>query len=232
MRQKLNTLTQQKSLLTSINVTPTFVPTPVQQRVLLLPIPKKKKKVIRTKKKAVTTQGYNVKARPLKKKGAKKKPRLVKVNKAPLTKRKAQDLRNYITDTSLSRTATIKRTKGKPVKSKLNVPVNYASRTRKKFRTHRIVKGKRKPLPKGKVIERKRFIGDTKQEKKKLTLRRRISQLEKQSKRKSVSRRTPRRRAPQRKPIKRTIAKKRVLSPAQIRALKRGRQILAKKRKG
>ncbi|KKL08224.1 hypothetical protein LCGC14_2577980, partial [marine sediment metagenome] len=155
-------------------------------------------------------QGFNVFARPIKKRKGQKRPKLIRVNKAPLTKTRAKDLRNFIADTSLARTAKITATKAKPKKPKLNVPRKYASRTKKKFRTFRIIKGKRKPLPRGKVIERGKFLLDTKQEKQKITLKRRIAQLSKASKR---------------KPMKRiTTKKKRTLSQAQLDALAKGRK--------
>ena len=103
------------------------------------------------------------------------------MNKVPLSKTRAKDLRNYVTDTSLARTAKIKKTKLKPKKPKLKTPRGYSKRTDFKFRKHKIVKGKRKPLTKGKVIERRKRLLDTKQEKKQITLKRRIAQIERKS---------------------------------------------------
>jgi len=170
------------------------------------PIPRlrktKKRKVVKRK-----VQAYNVYARPLKKRKGQKIPKLIKINKVPLGKTKAKNLRNYITDTSLSRTARLRKTKGKPGKTKLNIPSGYAKRTKKKFRTYRIVKGKRKALPKGKVIERRKRILDTRQEKKQITLRRRVKQITKPKKRKVVKRTVRKVTRPTRttrKPIRRT----------------------------
>ncbi len=152
------------------------------------------KKKVRVKKKPKKREvGYDVFARPIKKRKGQKKPKLVKINKIPLKKSRARDLRNYIADQSLSRTAKIKATKKKAKKPKLKVPVGYAKRTNVKFRKHRIIKGKRKPLPKGKVIEKRTRLLDTRSERKGITLRRKVSQLEKRSgfkpkKRKSVKR--------------------------------------------
>ena len=56
---------------------------------------------------AIDTQPFNVFAKSTKTK------KLVKVNKVPLSKSRAEDLRNYILDTSLSRSGEIKTTKGK-----------------------------------------------------------------------------------------------------------------------
>ena len=83
-----------------------------------------------------------------------KRPKLIKVNKVPLSKQRAKDYRNFLLDTSLARTGSIKVTTGKPQKGKLNVPLKYASRTTKKFRRVKKVRGKVRKLKKGKVIER------------------------------------------------------------------------------
>lgn len=135
------------------------------------------KKVKGKKKKQKVITGFNVFAKPIKSAQGKKSKRLVKINKVPLTKSKARDLRNFIIDTSLSRTGKTTRTRLKPKSPKLKFPTGYAARTSKKFRTFKIVKGKRIPLAKGKVIERRKHLLDTKQERQKITLRRRIKQI-------------------------------------------------------
>ena len=139
-------------------------------------------------------------ARPLKQTKKRKRPKLIKVSKVPLSKKKAKDLRNYIADTSLSRTARIRPTRGKPTTPRLKVPKSYSKKTSRKFRKHRIVKGKRIPLPKGKVIEKRRYLLDTRQEKKQITLKRRIAQLEREAgirkpikKRKTIKKKSTRR---------------------------------------
>lgn len=144
-------------------------------------IPGRLKKIRRVKKKKKRQQAYNVLARPRKKKGAKKRPKLIKINKVPLTRIRAKDLRNFIADDSLARTSRIKKVKGKPQPPRLKVPKGFAKKTQKKFRTFRIVKGKRKALPKGKVIERRSFLLDRKNERLQIGLRRRVSLLTKQS---------------------------------------------------
>ena len=149
-------------------------------RIPIIPIPRRKKRRrIITKKPVKKKIAYNVFARPLKKKKGRGRPKAVKVNRVPLTKARAKDLRNFVTDTSLSRTARAKKTRGKPKKPKLKFPKNYSKKTTKKFRRHRIVKGKRKPIPKNTVIEKKRNLLDTIQEKNQITLRKRIKQLQK-----------------------------------------------------
>ncbi len=153
-----------------------------------VPIPIKFKKRRRIKKKPKKPQAYEVLGRPLKRTKKGRIPKLIKVSKVPLSKKRAKDLRNYIVDSSLSRTAKIKKRIGKPTETKLKVPKGYSKRTSPKFRRHRIVKGKRIPLPKGKVIERGKFLLDTIQEQKQITLRRRIAQIRKPSKRKTIKR--------------------------------------------
>lgn len=143
------------------------------------------KRIKRVKKKK-EIKAYNVYARPLKKKGQKKQPKLVKVNRKPLTKKRAEDLRNYVLDTSLARTGSIRPTKGKVGKSKLKVPVGYAARTKKKFRSFRRVKGKKKSITTGKIIEKRKNILDTRAEKNKITLRKRIAMINRPVKRKKV----------------------------------------------
>ena len=66
---------------------------------------------------------------------------------------------------------------GKVGKPKLKVPHGYAKKTSFKFRKYRIIKGKRKPLEKGKVIERRKRLLDTRLEKRGITLRKRIKQI-------------------------------------------------------
>jgi len=177
--------TIQKQQLKSVQISKAAVPKVIRVPkipALILPVPTKKKKtrkIRRVVRKKV--QGYNVLARPVKKRKNQKKPKPVKVNKVPLRKTRAKNLRNYITDTSLSRTADLKKTNRKPKKPVLKVPAGYAKRTKNKFRTYKIVKGKRVPLKKGRVIEKRTKLLDTRQEKNKITLRKRLKQLEKRS---------------------------------------------------
>ena len=172
-----------------VKPSPRIAPRP-RPRPPIKPIPKKVKKRRRIKRKPIRRQAYEVWARPLKKRGQKRKPKLIKVSKVPLSKKRARDLRNYITDTSLGRTARIKPSIGKPSTPRLRTPKGYSRKTSKKFRRYRIVKGKRVPLVKGRVIERRRHLLDTRQEKKQITLRRRIAQLSKPPKRKPTKRKT------------------------------------------
>ena len=166
----------------------------------------KKKKTRKVAKKKKPKQSYNVLARPVKRRKGQKRPKLIKINKVPLTRSAAKDLRNHIVDTSLARTSRIKKAKGKPQKSKLKVPKGFAKRTSKKFRTHRIVKGKRVPLPKGKVIEKRGNLLDTRQEKRKIGIRKRIKQITRKPVKRKVTR-TKSKARPTPKPKQRKVFK-------------------------
>lgn len=151
------------------------------------PTVRKTKRRIARRKKTKPSKSFDVLAKPIKTLRGKKARRLIKVNKVPLSRSKARDLRDHIVDTSLSRTARIKPTKGKPKPSRLKVPAGESKRIAKKFRKFRVVKGKRIPLKKGRVIERTKHILDTRQEKRKISLRRRIKQITIKPKKKKMS---------------------------------------------
>lgn len=161
---------------------------------------KKKKKVVKLK------QGYDVFSRPTRV-GKGKRRRIVKLNKVPLTKTKARDLGSFVADKSLARTFSIRKTKGTVRKPRLRVPSGHFSRTKKKFRAFKIVKGKRVSL-KNKRIEKRRNILDTRSEKRGLTLKRQLALLQKKSKKKP----------------------KRKMTKKQLSNLAKGRKMLAKKR--
>lgn len=116
---------------------------------------------------------FDVFAKPIKKGN-----RYIKVNKSPLSFNQARDLRNYITDTSLSRRAQVLPSRNKPGRMTINFPKGYAAKTRFKFRDYRIVNGRKIPLPKGTLIETNRHLLDTNQEKQRIDLARRIKQLQ------------------------------------------------------
>ncbi len=150
---------------------------------------KTKKKKLKPKK---IQQGFHVFARPLKKRKGSKKPKLVKVSKKALTKTQAQDLRNWLLDTSLARTGSIKATIQKPTTPNLKFPRGYATKTAFKFRKVKIRRKKKLVLVKGKVIERsskgRNFLLDTRAERLQITLRQRIKQIRKQPKKKKSKR--------------------------------------------
>lgn len=175
LRQKL--LLRQRTIQVQ-RLRPPRAPFPRVGRILLPPIPKisiksKKKKEKKSKK----VQAYNVVARPTKKRKGQKRPKLVRVNKVPLTKQKAKDLRNFILDRSLARAGGIKKTGGVPKKPVRKVPSGFAKRTSNKFRRTRTIKGKRVLLPQGRVIERSSRLLDTRSERLGITLRKKIRQI-------------------------------------------------------
>ncbi len=160
------------------------IPTVSKKKLPKLKRPKRKPK-----------KAYNAFARPTKKRGRKRKPKLIRVNRVPLTRSRARDVSAFVVDQSLSRRGKIKRTKGIPRKSKLKVPKGYASRTANKYRKFRIVKGKRKPIINS-IIEKRTKLLDTKSERRGITLRRKIRQISPRPKKRSKKkvRRTKKRR--------------------------------------
>jgi hypothetical protein len=176
---------------------PTIRPRPRPPgRPLIIPRVKKR---IRKRRRPRRPQSFEVWARPLKKKGQ-RKPKLIKVSKRPLSKKRAQDLRNYITDTSLSRRAMIRPSKGKIASPRLKTPRRYARRTSHKFRTYKIRKGKRVYLKKGSVLEKSKYLLDRPEEIKQITLKRRIAQLSRPLKKRKLVKRKPTKR---KRPIRR-----------------------------
>lgn len=134
------------------------------------PIIKKKKKVA-----ILRQQGYNVLGKPIRQKG------YVTINKVPLTKKQAKSLGAYMIDTSLSTNFEIEKARKLAKEPKLVFPKNYFNKVKGKLRGFRIRKGQRIPL-KDKWIERKGIARlDTPQEIKKITLLKRISDVEKKS---------------------------------------------------
>ncbi len=185
-KKRVRTLLKQRTVQKTrpLRITPTLIPKKPGR--IIVPIAKKKKRRTRRIKKRKRRQAYNVFARPTKKRKGQKRSKLIRVNKRPLTKAGAKDLRNFIVDHSLSRRGRITRTKGIPKKSRLRVPSGYAKRTANKFRRTRIVKGKRKLLPKNSVIERRRRLLDTISERRGITLRRKIRQISPKRKKRKI----------------------------------------------
>jgi hypothetical protein len=144
------------------------------------PIVKKRKpkRIVEKKKPIIPPSkiGYNVLGKPLKKK------RFVKLNQVPLTKAKARDLGAFLADRSLARTFKLKQTGKVAKKPKLKIPASYYSRTRKKFRDFRRVKGKKIKL-RNKFIEKKgKPLLDTRAERERITLLAQLARLKKKSK--------------------------------------------------
>ena len=180
---------------------PTIIP--------VLKFKKRKVKKVIIKKKG--KQSFDVFAKPVKGK------RLIKINKKPLSRTDAKGLRNLVIDTSLSRQGSIKPRKGIPKKPSIKVPRGFAKITSKKFRRFRIRKGKIIRLPKGRVIERSKHLLDTRQERRKISLRRRIKQLRSKKK-------------PTKKPVKNQPPKRKnnnALQRQRLLNLKKARRIRA-----
>lgn len=134
---------------------------------------------VRRKRKAPSRDfGWNAFARPIKTVGGKRQ-KLVKINRFPITKSRAMDIRDFTLDTSLGRTGRIRRAGRPPTKKRQfgNIPFGYSRTNTRKFRDFRVSKGLRIPLKFGKVIERSRFLLDTPQEVRKIGVRKRIKQL-------------------------------------------------------
>ena len=156
---------------------------------IFLPILKKKKKKLRVSKKKKPKQGYFTLARPLisaktkalaKKRGKKaKRPKFIRVIKKTLRKSRAKDVGSYVTDTSLSRSYKIKKSKKKIQKTGI-APKGYFKKTKSKFRNFRIVKGRRVKL-KNTFIEVRTKLLDRPEERKGIKLRKRISQLQRKA---------------------------------------------------
>jgi len=204
---------------------------------------KRRKKSSKKRVKKSSKRYYDVYAKPV---GGK---RFLIVNDTPLIKSKAEDLRNYVVDTSLSRQAKLKTSTRKPRKSKSKkiktlAPSGYGKKTRNKFRNYKIVKGRKKKLSSGRVIELRKNILDTLQEKKKIGLKRRISQIKstrrkRTRKSKPIRRKTTKRKVSRRitRPKKRVVrrTRKRKITPTQrrilLKRLEKARRVRRRKNK-
>ena len=139
---------------------PKLIPTP--------DVKKKPKKIIQKRKKEIrkkvptkVEQGYDVFVKPAKLKGE-KQIKSKKANLVPLSKDKAERLRDYIIDQTLSRQGRIKPTKKTAEEPQIKVPKT----DEKRFRDFKQVKGERKKLPQGQVIEKAKFSLSQRREKK------------------------------------------------------------------
>lgn len=131
-------------------------------RQILREIPRKLIVVRRTKKRKlkaipVKAQGYDV--------FIKSKGRYHKITNQPVGLQEARNLRNWGIDKSTSRQGFIQPTKKYASLPSYNIPPSYAKDSDFKFRHFRQKKGKRIKLPKERVIERGRFLIDSRQEK-------------------------------------------------------------------
>ncbi len=146
-----------------------------------IPIPLKKRKKFGVRVLGEEQPAYNVFGRPLKRFKGQKQPKLIKLNKKPLSKVQAERLGSTLADTTISRTFKIKAIKGKPKKPTLKTQ----SFKKRKFRSFRIKKGKRIGL-KNTFIEKRKFLIDTRGEKRGLTLRRGLAKLRRESRVKPI----------------------------------------------
>lgn len=133
---------------------------------LLPPLPRGKRRV------GGRGMGYNVSAKRI------KSQKFKKLNKVPITKSLARDLGSQVVDESLGRRFKTTPTKRQAQTPRTKIIRGNFARTINKFRDFEQVKGKRKKL-KNEFIELGRNLLDTPQEKKKITIARRVAQLRK-----------------------------------------------------
>ncbi len=129
-------------------------------------------------------KGWIAEVKPLRIKKGGKKPKqkpFRRINQVPTSKKRARDALFWTLDQSLATTGRLKQTNKKAGKLKIKIPLNYAARTRSKFRNFKIVKGKRIVTP-NKWIERKgKARLDTLRERQKITSLSLIAQKRKQA---------------------------------------------------
>ena len=115
-----------------------------------------------------------------------KRKKFLKVTKSPVGLIEARDTRNYFIDETTSRSGYLKPRKVKPSPLQFDIPKNYARDTQRKFRTFKQKKGKRTKLPKERVIERGKFLIDTKGEKQQLDIFKAMARSEKRKQNKNL----------------------------------------------
>lgn len=132
--------------------------------------PSKRRQLV---KKVLPSESYNVFVKEPKTK------RYVKITKKPIGLKEARALRNYGIDQSVSRQGYIKRVKQKPNPLMYDIPLSYSQNTQNKFRTFRQRKGKRTKLQPERVIEKSKYLIDTRGEKQQLDIFKVLAQREK-----------------------------------------------------
>lgn len=143
---------------------PPIYPQPRKLKLRTYPKPKQEKKI--------KQEAYNVYVKVPKKKS------YSKITKKPLSRRDAENLRAFALDESTSRQGYIKRVKTKPSKLPYDIPPTYYQDTDFKFRKFKQEKGKKVPLI-NRVIEKSKYIQDTRNEKKDLSVFRTLARVEK-----------------------------------------------------
>jgi hypothetical protein len=121
---------------------------------------------------------FDVFARPIKEIKGGRTRRFIKINKSTLKFNDALDLRDYILDTSLSRTGYVYPTRRRPGKITIKFPNGYAEKFGYKFRDYGIKNRHKVPLPTGMVIKKSQYMSSTPEERAHLSLIRRIRQLQ------------------------------------------------------
>jgi hypothetical protein len=141
----------------------------------------------------------------------KSRGKLVKLNRIPLSKKDALSRGSYAIDHSTARTLTIKKAKKKVKKlgSIRKKEQRYAARSAHKLRSFRKKRGKRITLDR-KLIEKRKYLIDTKGEKRGLTLAR-------LAKREGFIRKMPKKKISTRRSFRRTIKKKKKIKPKKKR---------------
>ncbi len=160
----------------------------VRTRQILRLVPKKPKKFRfkRTKRKGLVSPkkpapSYDAYIKPPKKK------KFIKVTKKPVGLMEARDTRNYFIDETTSRQGYLKPRKVKPSPLMFDIPRGYAEQTKRKFRVFKQKKGKRIKLRPERVIEKGKYLIDTKGEKRQLDIFKAMAQAEKRKQKKSKS---------------------------------------------
>ncbi len=133
------------------------------------------------KKKQSKEIGYNVFIKEPKTK------RYVKVTKKPLSLRDTRNLLSYGLDKSVSRQGYIKSSKNKASLSPYDISPTYSQDTQKKFRVYKVRKGQRIPLQERRIIEKSKYMNDSKSEQKQLSIFRVLAKLEKKKMKSNIN---------------------------------------------
>lgn len=183
-------------------------------RVSRYPIPRRRTSTKARKKIILSSKKRKIKSRPKEKEGfnvyARSKGKILKINSLPLSKKDALSRGTFAVDKSTSRTFFIKKQKGKVEKlgKVTKSERNYFNKNRPKLRAFK-KRGSSRIKLSDKFIEKRKFLIDSRGEKRQLSLDRL---------------------AKQRGFIK-SIPKRSKATPQQLKALKKARSVLAKKRR-
>jgi hypothetical protein len=140
---------------------------------------KPKEKKVRVKPKKRKVQAYNAYGKVVQKKGV-KKVKYKKLNLVPLSRTKALDLGNYITDHTMSATFYIEPVPKAVKKPVIIVPQNYHEKNVKSFRNYRIKGGRKvKTERKDMWIELRNKRLSNKDEVKRITILKKLAELKK-----------------------------------------------------